>query len=72
MRAVNRATMFKWLRKHAMRLPAGPLTQQQERDIAECFQMLDEDASGTLEVVELVKAFKMLGFKVLVNSTSGY
>jgi len=43
---------------------AGPLTALQEKDIAECFGMLDEDGSGALDVSELVKAFKMLGFQV--------
>ncbi len=42
----------------------GPLTLAQERDIAECFKLLDEDGSGALDIYELVKAFKMLGFKV--------
>ena len=42
---------------------AGPLTAMQEKDIAECFSMLDEDGSGALDVSELVKAFKMLGFQ---------
>ena len=37
----------------------------QEKDIAECFSMLDEDGSGALDVSELVKAFKMLGFQVM-------
>ena len=45
-------------------LYAGPLTAMQEKDIAECFSMLDEDGSGALDVSELVKAFKMLGFQV--------
>lgn len=36
----------------------------QEKDIADCFKMLDEDGSGALDIHELVKAFKMLGFKV--------
>lgn len=67
--AVNRGLMLKWLKKHAMRLPAGPLTPQQERDIAECFQLLDEDGSGALDVSELVKAFKLLGFKVCLNNS---
>jgi Ca2+-binding EF-hand superfamily protein len=42
----------------------GPLTALQEKDIADCFGMLDEDGSGALDVSELVKAFKMLGFQV--------
>lgn len=44
---------------------SGPLTPAQERDIAECFKLLDEDGSGALDISELVKAFKLLGFKVI-------
>ena len=61
--------MFDWLRKHAMRLPAGPLTPQQETDITDCFRLLDEDGSGSLCTAELVKAFKMMGFKASLVST---
>ena len=71
MTAVNRTSMFDWLRKHAMRLPAGPLTPQQETDITDCFRLLDEDGSGSLCTAELVKAFKMMGFKArLVHCNS--
>ena len=48
----------------------GPLTALQERDIAECFKLLDEDGSGALDISELVKAFKMLGFKVSKDNFS--
>ena len=65
LRSANQGIMLRWLKKHSMRLPAGPLTAAQEADIADCFNMLDEDGSGTLEVKELVKAFKMLGLKVM-------
>lgn len=65
MRAANQGAMLRWLKKRSMRLPAGPLTAAQEADIADCFNMLDADGSGTLEVKELVKAFKMLGLKVM-------
>ena len=62
--AIVRIATYRWLRKHGMRLPAGPLTDQQEMEIEECFEMLDEDGSGALDTDELVKAFNLLGFKV--------
>lgn len=64
LQSVNRGTMMRWLKKRALRLPAGPLSSAQEADIADCFNMLDEDGSQTLEINELVKAFRMLGLKV--------
>ena len=59
-----RAETRHWLRKHGFPLPIGRLTKQQAAEIRECFDVLDADRSGTLDIDELSNAFNMLGFQV--------
>ena len=53
-----------WLLKHGYPLPVGRLTKRQADEIKECFEVLDGDRSGTLDLDELQAAFTMLGFRV--------
>ena len=59
-----RAETRKWLIKHGFPQPIGRLTKQQATEIRECFDVLDADRSGTLDIEELTYAFNMLGLKV--------
>ncbi|KAK9796252.1 hypothetical protein WJX73_003341 [Symbiochloris irregularis] len=63
-----RAQTRVWLLKHGCPLPVGRLTKKQAHEIKECFEVLDSDHSGTLDVDELKAAFTMLGFKVSKES----
>ncbi len=53
-----------WLEKHGVPLPPPTLTAQQRAEIEECFEMLDTDGSGTIDVVEIIDAFGALGFEI--------
>jgi centrin-1 len=48
-----------WLRAHG-KIPARDLTGEQRAEIRECFNLLDADSSGALDVDELQMAFKVL------------
>ena len=61
-----RAETRRWLLKHGFPTPTGRLTKQQALEIRECFDVLDADRSGTLDVGELSNAFTMLGFQVRI------
>ena len=47
----------------------GKLSAQQAHEIRDCFELLDEDGSGALDVQEFRKAFRLLGLKVCVTLT---
>ena len=53
-----------WLCRHGFPLPTGRLTSQQAHEIRDCFDLLDEDSSGALDVTEFRRAFRLLGLKV--------
>lgn len=36
------------------------LTRDQKRELKECFELIDEDRSGAIELEELMEAFKLL------------
>lgn len=40
------------------------LTAQQHAEIEECFEMLDRDGSGAIDVQEIIHAFGALGFAI--------
>lgn len=53
-----------WLAKRGVPLPPPALTAQQRAEIEECFQMLDADGSGAIDVDEIIEAFGALGFEI--------
>ena len=56
--------MRRWLNRHGFPLPVGKLSLQQAHEIRDCFDLLDEDSSGALSVMEFRRAFRLLGLKV--------
>jgi hypothetical protein len=45
-------------------LIGAAMTAQQRAEIQECFEMLDRDGSGALDVREIIHAFGALGFTI--------
>lgn len=50
-----------WLLKHGRPTVPRNLSAKERREVDDCFELLDEDDSGTLDPDELLKAFQMLG-----------
>ncbi|EFJ49578.1 hypothetical protein VOLCADRAFT_48744, partial [Volvox carteri f. nagariensis] len=46
------------------------MTAQQRAEIQECFEMLDSDGSGALDVKEILHAFGALGFTISKDAMS--
>ena len=51
-----------WLSKHGIHPPPPQITENQRAEVEECFKLLDEDGSGSLDADELMVAFHELGF----------
>lgn len=60
-----------WLEKHGVLPPPPKLTAQQQAEIEECFQMLDSDGSGAIDVDEIIDAFAALGFDIDKTAIEG-
>jgi len=43
------------------------LTREQRLELMECFELIDEDGSGAIELDELMEAFKLLGVDMTVE-----
>ncbi|KAK3237802.1 hypothetical protein CYMTET_52150 [Cymbomonas tetramitiformis] len=52
-----------WLRKHG-KLVRPELTTEQVSEMQECFDLIDTDGSGAIDVDELDSAFKVLGMQI--------
>lgn len=50
-----------WLHKRGVPLPPPTLTAQQKCELEECFQLMDSDGSGAIDVDEIIEAFAALG-----------
>ncbi|MEW5312235.1 MAG: hypothetical protein WDW38_003882 [Sanguina aurantia] len=63
-RPVQYTAMAAWLRKHG-KAPVRPrLTDAQKVQLAECFELMDQDGSGAIDKDELGAAFRLLGFNL--------
>lgn len=64
MRDVSQATSIAdWMRKHGKAV-RPTLSKQERAQLTECFQLMDGDGSGAIDVDELHSAFKILGLRV--------
>ncbi|KAK3272247.1 hypothetical protein CYMTET_19447 [Cymbomonas tetramitiformis] len=52
-----------WLRSHGKSI-RPELSSEQKADLEECFDLIDADGSGAIDVDELNTAFKVLGLKM--------
>ncbi|CAG9467339.1 unnamed protein product [Pedinophyceae sp. YPF-701] len=58
--------MAQWLRKRGR--PMRPkLSRRQRKELKECFDFIDEDESGAIELEELMEAFNLLGLDISVQ-----
>lgn len=49
------------MKKHGIPVPPPPLAAKQKAEIRECFDMMDTDGSGAIDVGEIVDAFSAIG-----------
>eukprot|EP00249_Psilotum_nudum_P013065 c24133_g1_i2 orf=220-1269(+) len=60
---LHKAGVDAWLRAHG-KVVRPELTKRQKQELKECFNLIDADGSGAIDVGELVTAFTVLGLRV--------
>eukprot|EP00873_Tetraselmis_striata_P035725 jgi/Tetstr1/455989/TSEL_042767.t1 len=60
-KAVLRNEMSSWLHRRGKSMPVEDLTEDQQNDIRECFDLFDADGSGALDMDEVMEACEVLG-----------